>query len=489
MSDRICPTLNAIVRARSWQDSRNGRYEDGEVVMSGGLAVTKSEFENGVLTLRTGGYRARIVWEPSPRAEEEDQHGRWKECWPADRLIVPDASAPSVLQSASDVRCELASGRQSKQIGSGAFAGFRALIPAHLAQFVEPFRSHQWVLLKLLHDVKEMMDWAVENPVLAYCVANNAEFRAISGNAAAIEARRHCMRKQTSILEWLKFPRSPAVVKLLKKILPVAAEPSRLRRLRAAIRGDSAVLESLSRQRQIGVGTIALFVHREIRRLVTQRLLDEVAAKGDERCDAPTADMLVGALQVLSRFPNRVVVRPVSSIMSAKQFHDEALAAAGIMEEEDRALIERRRNPVPAHNLENAEPVRRRNKSATVLRPKGFPLAPPIPGTKSIVPLVTKEELVKEGRAMKNCIATYEPCIRRGSKYAYRVMLPDRATLLIARSGRGRWRREDLRLQANQLPAGEIVKMVDHWLRDWHLRQQSEPVVRKDVTPKELVLQ
>jgi len=54
---------------------------------------------------------------------------------------------------------------------------FRSDIPENYATVIAPFPSHQWMLLRMLYEGPACLELALANPVLAYCVANNAEFR------------------------------------------------------------------------------------------------------------------------------------------------------------------------------------------------------------------------------------------------------------------------------------------------------------------------
>ena len=143
--------------------------------MPGGNTVPRLSFDNGALEYRLGGYLVRVRWEPAPVAQECGQDGVWRECWPSFRIIAPAGWAKAPGKSAEE-----------KERTRQALLAFRRTAPPAQADLTEPFMSHQWALLTLLHDAEEMIAWARENPVLAYCVANNAEFRGIGDRAAAV---------------------------------------------------------------------------------------------------------------------------------------------------------------------------------------------------------------------------------------------------------------------------------------------------------------
>lgn len=381
--------------------------------------------ESGILSLRMGGHLTRIRWIPKPLAEEQTTRGHWREYWPEQRLVMP-AGVETGDRRIGQLQCK----------GTHVPAGFRRLIPEHVAAFVEPFQRRQWTLLTLLNDVPDVMAWGINNPVLAYCVANNAEFRGITEQAAAWEARRHCMQKQKAILKWLRFPAVPAMLKLLKKVIPEAAEPWMLRTLRGAIASDERVMERLSHHMRINFGMIALLVHKDMRTLVTRELLTEVEARSEERMNSPTADLLGCALNRMLQLPKQPARPRFFSHKAVKEFRDEMDAAFEIH----------------AQKLE-----------FLARKPKVFP-SPPIPGTDSIVPITSAADLKLEGKEMGHCIASYATSIKKGAAYAYRVLAPERATLLLSRGADGRWQRSEFRRRFNARPGKIAASLVTEWL-------------------------
>ncbi|NDY55841.1 hypothetical protein G3N56_03680 [Desulfovibrio sulfodismutans] len=77
---------------------------------------------------------------------------------------------------------------------------------------------------------------------------------------------------------------------------------------------------------------------------------------------------------------------------------------------------------------------------------------PPIPGTNAIIPIRTAMELLLEGREMRHCVFCHLPEVQAGEAYVYKVLSPERATLMIARSRYGGYRIEDIRLACNAEP-------------------------------------
>jgi len=98
----------------------------------------------------------------------------------------------------------------------------------------------------------------------------------------------------------------------------------------------------------------------------------------------------------------------------------------------------------------------------------GFP-KPPVPGTDTIIPLMTSEELVKEGREQRNCVRLYARLVAAGEICIYRVLAPERATLSIVPAGDGSWRRRELRAAANADVSDETRATVDQWLESYNV--------------------
>ncbi|MCX7008578.1 MAG: hypothetical protein NTY53_15220 [Kiritimatiellaeota bacterium] len=105
-----------------------------------------------------------------------------------------------------------------------AYDAFRQSIPPDVAALLENFVGHQWNMLHLLRERPEFRDLIRANPVLAWCVANNDQFRKLSARSPAFQARWHTHKKQRDLAAWLGFPGTDAFVKLLKRIRAEAGQ-------------------------------------------------------------------------------------------------------------------------------------------------------------------------------------------------------------------------------------------------------------------------
>ncbi|MBT3192992.1 MAG: hypothetical protein HN341_10590 [Verrucomicrobia bacterium] len=385
------------------------------------------EFSAGVLLIGDASHEMRIEWGDAPRARRKKRHpqARWREFWPDFRLLRP------VSVSSTD---------EEQTRKSAAFEAFRAQISEQIAQIVEGFPSHQWIFLKLIQESKIFRDLAQSNRVLAYCVANNAEFTSKEESVGAKLAVPHCAHKQKDILTWLGFPGKESVVKLLRRLDPEVASLGTLRYLKSSLHRDPKVSRLLAHQSTLGCGVIALACSPATTHLVSHSLLKEVAASADEFDRAPTAEHLEHAMDLMRRMHDTRQLRPFRTIAEVNTFHDETAA-------QYQAVLER------------WAIIRKKKIKLKYLLPD-----PPIPGTPTIVPITTEQELKWEGREQCNCVGSYLHLVRGGDRYIYRVLAPERATLEITLGPDGAWRCHDLRLKANRLPSRSTIAHVNAWL-------------------------
>lgn len=95
-----------------------------------------------------------------------------------------------------------------------------------------------------------------------------------------------------------------------------------------------------------------------------------------------------------------------------------------------------------------------------------FP-APPFPGTDLIVPIDTVPGVIQEGREMRHCAHHYVERILKGEWYVYRMVRPERCTILLskAREDQG-WKVSQVRRSCNRLPQIATHLLAEQWLRD-----------------------
>jgi hypothetical protein len=425
------------------------------------------EFLDGVLHVHTQLAQMRIGWRPKPLAEEMVPGGRrWRAFWPEFRLLRPRGTVRRQAVYALDLHADEA-GQEVDDQKDRAFAALRNEIPEEIARVAEPFGSHQWALMVLLHEQPRAMDLAVGNPVLAYALANSDQLRGTPLEAAAVQALWYCNRKQRDLLEWLGFPGTEAMVRLIRKIPPESASPSILRRLRVVIKAHEGILELLSHLRVVNVAVLELVTNRRLLDLVTPKLLLEVSAQDDTPGESPVDDMILGSLTILHDIAPRRAITPFTSVEHVRRFQEETDAEyQAHLRRQDEAKQEAQRVAEEERQRQREEAQARRRRQtgrrAEVVR-RSYP-PPPVPGTTDIIPLTSAEQLQAEGQEQSNCVACYAPRILKGTTYIYRIMAPERATLAIARCADGCWRRSELKAKSNRKVRSSTVHLVDSWL-------------------------
>jgi hypothetical protein len=83
--------------------------------------------------------------------------------------------------------------------------------------------------------------------------------------------------------------------------------------------------------------------------------------------------------------------------------------------------------------------------------------------TIKIQPLTSVASLMSESDEMKNCIQTYSTDIMSGDHYAYKLLHPERATILIIRE-RGKWKLKEARTMNNGRPDWKTLSLLNIWL-------------------------
>jgi hypothetical protein len=79
------------------------------------------------------------------------------------------------------------------------------------------------------------------------------------------------------------------------------------------------------------------------------------------------------------------------------------------------------------------------------------------------------EELIHEGNAQNNCVATYAERVQHRCIFIYRVLKPERATLSIVRSADGDWQIGELKRRSNAAVSPITRQLVENWLDEYAL--------------------
>lgn len=400
-------------------------------------------FSCGTLHIDVPLAKARLRWRPEPKAEElKVGLRRWQEFWPDYRLIHPADSSKNMPDHVVEIPESSPTPESAKQ-KAAAFEQFRSEVEEEIVRIVEPFGSHQWALMVLVRNEPWAKDLAVGNPTLAYALATSHLFRGSPPEAAAVQARWYCHKKQRDLLEWLGFPGTEPVARLIRKISVGAASPSVLYRLRLALRADPRTVKLLAPLPTINGAILELATIPKYLDLLTPGLLREMAAQSLE---VSVVDRIHSGLVVLEQIEFPRAMKPFASLRQVLRFREDA-------EKKFQAFLRRKEQAkreaalrAERERLRRWEEARLRSKKEAELRRLPFP-PPPLRGTPDILPLASRELLEMEGREQNNCVAEHNMRVRRGGYYIYQVLAPERATLSIFRGRDGCWRRLELRIK------------------------------------------
>jgi hypothetical protein len=409
-------------------------------------------FQNDELVINTATKSYRIRSWPEPSARELCEDGKWRGFRPEFRIVKPESEDSESNISHEDPTSLKRGPESSRSLPDAliekhkAFAEFRSKLADHVAHAVERFQSHQWNLIDLLSKEEAVQDLADNNPVLAWCLSNNNQFRRLHWTLSPVTyARPHVQKKQVEILRWLGFPESHSMVRLMRKILPEAITPIDVRMLRQAVAEPEAA-KLLAHLHVINAGIIGLACNLKLLPAVSPQLLAEIGNTDEERTRQPTADLMIDALYLMMAGQIRLRVPLFHSASEVREFHD-------------RVLTELQRKKEEAHRS-TREKLQKKKASMA----HAFP-SPPVQGTQDFVPLTTSEQLKAEGLHQRNCVGSYARKVKDGASISiYKVLSPERATLAIAPGPDGFWRRAEIECTGNDPVSRTTKAAVDQWL-------------------------
>ncbi len=279
------------------------------------------------------------------------------------------------------------------------------LIPDSVRADLLRYDKRKWHLLNLMARCPGADDLSRSNPALAYALASNWVFHKPAVLHPMRSARSLVNRKQKRILEWLGFPATEPVRRILAKIEPKSLSVITLLYLRKAL-ADPWVTRTLSHLDRINASALVLTTNPRFREHVTPRLIEDVSlVAGEDRNYAPVLGLFKDTLRMAARDDWQGCPRQFASLHRLQTVHDELAGQLG---------TDWRQQPFPER----------------------FP-PPPFSGTPTILPVRTPFDLVEEGKVMHHCVAIHAYTVAVGETYVYRVLEPQRATLAIVNTGQG----------------------------------------------------
>ena len=354
-----------------------------------------------------------LPWPALCAYERRGNAGRWLPCAP-EFAIPPDAPMPD----------EGGRLREDEADALEIVAAYCSPIPAGIRRMVAQFPERQWDVLRwAARTGQPAADLLGSNPVLAFALACGAP-RARGRRHAALLTEVHYLlplRRQAQTLVRLGFPGTERVRKILRKIEPRAITAARLDRLRQWL-ADEQVADHCARLPSIDLSVMALFDRGQIRRASFDRLLQ--IARGDQQRTADTAlRMRADALRV---------------------WGPRAAQAEG------------RDHPRPG--------AARMAMSRPQPKPRWADFPPtPVPGTPTIIPILTRAELRDEGRLQDNCVASLAARAVKSELAFYKVLYPQRCTLSLKPTPAG-WVIDQLEAAHNRAALPATFRAVGEWL-------------------------
>lgn len=422
----------------------------------------KIYFEQHVLYVDTALSHMRLQWTPDPKAEESiTSRIRWKAFWP-EFCIFPVQLESARGQGGSDDSPDMSEVEKARQ---EAFAAFRSDVPGVVGDCAANFSSHQWPVMLMVQRQPRAADLVQSNPLLAYAVANNHLFRSTALRVAELQATAYCCRKQRDILKWLGFPDTQACVRLLHKLEVANTSPFDLRILRNALEVHPDIMKTLGHLKVINRFVIEMVANWRVRELVKPSLIHEVAEGLPPDWDGQSpADMILECAMLKEEAELDLPLRAVGRLGQVR----------AMQEAFDHAYLEKQRQLAEQRERELEELSRRRarrraaEKARRNLAFAPFP-EPPLPGTNTIIPLASPNDLQAEGVMQSNCVASYVSKVKRGQCYIYRVLKPERATLSIVMGADTNWRISELKGYRNKAVGDKTRLAVAKWLAKYRI--------------------
>lgn len=308
---------------------------------------------------------------------------------------------------------------------------WRAAIPAEVIKslLIFPQSLFSQLICVAQHDSSKFIDWAKFCPALIVLAIQPDRL----DKTIELEDAVHMMRSGWRILLKKRgWSATRTTLRILQKMAPSSATHALLSHLRYHLedRRKARLISHLSLVDATTIDTLHLSSH-----ILSVRLL-EVATHQSDIIQAPSVRELC---EELMQYRKEVGLYP---------------------------LWPYRHGQISEKTLFDAEQLIIMQRNMDKLSTKmAFP-SPPIDEFKSsklvISPIRRPRELYHEGIQMQNCLPGYAAQIVCGSHFAYRVIHPERATLLLFRSARG-WRPWQLKTIKNGTPGSQTRQLVEAW--------------------------
>lgn len=425
--------------------------DDGPMPLSAHPAEPGISFSNGALRLVKDSMELRITASPVPHAVMRRGRGScWEPFQPEFRLVHPYRPLKTRASTAkksgpADQLCfdffddtvdrdplRTLTPAQRRQ---RAFDQFRFSLAKPVARVLEPFRTHQWALLVLLHHDPGALELAGANPALAFVLAQK-----LKADRELIAALRCSSMRQRDLLEVLGLPAAPAAVNLFRKIAPASLSGDNWTAIVRVLQEELTAGKSrLNHLPSINSGVVEILADARASRAATPTLLSEVALDRSENYRGRVVHMITSTLRMQDELRTGNRCQQFPTLARLRTVHDE-------VSEHYRRRV---RQLIDANEHAN-DPF----------------FSPPVPGIAGrIEPITSAAGLVDEGEEQGNCVASYASRVAAGHTFIYRVLYPERATLSITmKTPFGGWEIDELETKFNTDASEETEEYVQAWL-------------------------
>lgn len=329
---------------------------------------------------------------------------------------------------------------------SAAWARALATVPDRARTIAARFGERRWQMLAMMARCPGAADLLEANPALGFALASPWILHQPAVRQPMRSIRALLRHRQARIQDWLGFPPTERVRRLLRRIAPNALSGRLLPSLRRGLR-DDAVTSLLAHLPCLSQEVLRWTLWPTTRQVATPAFLHELAA-------IPPVD------------PDAAVSRDVANTppMPAMRLWRDGVAKCVWLGREMparlRSLAQLRRWHA---DLERAVAERLERSPCEILT--AIWATPPWPGTVDIQPLVTESDLREEGRTMKHCVEMYAARVALGDYAVYRVQAPVRATLGLRRRG-AEWIFDQLQGSSDEAP-GLVTRSLLRDALDW----------------------
>lgn len=288
----------------------------------------------------------------------------------------------------------------------GAFTAFFMTIPEEAREEALKFQERRWFLLNLFARCPGGLDLSRANPALAMALACNRAFHHPLVQRPYRSARSLLPRSQREILDWLGFPATEPVRRILRKIFPGALTVRALRGLRPRL-SEPGFVKLLAHLPTIHAGHLHILLHPRYQALATTAFLHDLSRHASDQDWAALLARPLWEVEDLCRLAGRSPAVPrLQDLSRLYDYHQELLMPR-----------------LGSLNPWSFQPI--------------FP-DPPFPGIPGIEPISRIQDLFREGEEMGHCVASHLARLHAGLEAVYRVLEPRRATLSLVRLA-GRW--------------------------------------------------